>query len=84
MGRDVSGRKTPAEIVQRAERLLRHQAQAAVAAALGLDDETVRAIARGRHPTQRARARLSRCPTCGGLVAAPCELCRVRRWKGIL
>ena len=61
-----------------------------IARELRVSRGTVNAIAHGRRRERRARpddddplveprGPLKRCPGCGGLVYAPCRLCRIRR-----
>ena len=81
------------ETFQRIQELLARGelSQRAIARQVGVDRNTVGAIARGARPDYDAlrRARRSReilppdgpkrrCPTCGALVYPPCVACRVR------
>jgi len=81
-------------LVQEAERLLAEGqlSQRRIAATVGISRATVGAIAAGKRPDYEARraARAgeleplgppARCPTCGGMVYTPCQLCRVRLIK---
>lgn len=67
----------PEHVVARAARLLgQGMAVKQVAQLLGISTDSVSKIKHGRHAG--GRAKLARCPGCGGLVEPPCLLCGVR------
>ena len=62
---------TPHWLRQRAHRLARHGLSvAAIATRLSLKTDDVRSLL--RHP-----GAFQRCPTCGGMVKAPCAACSI-------
>jgi predicted transcriptional regulator len=82
---------TPAKITE-ARRLLDRglMSQREIARELGISRTTLRAIAKGRRPEipvdaaeddSKCQLPPVRCRGCGGMVHAPCRLCRLRELK---
>jgi hypothetical protein len=60
--------------------------QREVARELGINKNTVNAIAKrwsdGPRPSSRTPPGYARCPTCGGMVQMPCRRCELERQLG--